>query len=424
MGTTYYLVHEIGYWPFAGIWVQETFSQSDSYLKMSLSGLIEFYFDFGIPYKDIAALLAHRHSYIISERHLKRILKSCGLFRRKGYTSLDQVTSFILEELRSSGKLHGYRWMHAKCVQNGLHVRKEHVRLILQELDPQGVELRRARRLHRRSYFAKGPNYIWHLDSYDKLKPFGICINGCIDGFSRKIIWMNAFTTSSDPKIIGGYYINAVESLGGCPRIVRGDRGTENIRVGEFQRFLRRNIHDGSAIDSYIEGASTSNQRIESWWGFLRKESMEYYISMLIDLKDRGLFDGAYLDRNLIQFCFMGIIQVSMNYECCIMNVVCVPSLPPALSAGPCFISPLSFLKCIKFGTLQGCQIGRFSAQLPDFYFKFADYNYQLGMSGVRQIRAGLESGVFRLVKFKGSDSVHLFVPGRVLKIAFALFSD
>jgi hypothetical protein len=22
----------------------------------------------------------------------------------------------------------------------------------------------------------KGPNYIWHIDNYDKLKPFGICI--------------------------------------------------------------------------------------------------------------------------------------------------------------------------------------------------------------------------------------------------------
>lgn len=171
-----------------------------------------------------------------------------------------------------------------------------------------GVELRGRRRLCRRSYFAKGPNYIWHLDSYDKLKPFGICINGCIDGFSRKIIWMNAYTTSSDPKVIGGYYMDSVERLGGCPRVVRGDRGTENGKVRDFQRFLCRNIHDGSGIDSYIEGASTANQRIESWWGFLRRESMEFYICLFTDLKDRGLFSGTYLDRSLIQFCFM--IQV------------------------------------------------------------------------------------------------------------------
>lgn len=73
---------------------------------------------------------------------------------------------------------------------------------------------------------------------------------------------MNAFTTSSDPKIVGGYYMKAVQRLGGCPRIVRGDRGTENVNVRDFKRFLRRNINDGSGIDSYIEGASTANQRI------------------------------------------------------------------------------------------------------------------------------------------------------------------
>ena len=34
------------------------------------------------------------------------------------------------------------------------------------------------------------------IDSYDKLKPYGIGINGCIDGFSRHIMWMEAYTTT------------------------------------------------------------------------------------------------------------------------------------------------------------------------------------------------------------------------------------
>ncbi|XP_029975096.1 uncharacterized protein LOC115408457 [Salarias fasciatus] len=280
---------------------------------MTLQDLVELYFYLGLHHKDITTLLASRHRFIVSERHLKRLLRSYGLFRRKNYASYDRIITFIQEQLQASGQLHGYRWMYAKCQENGLRVRKEDVRLILKELDPRGVELRASRRLLRRSYFARGPNFIWHLDSYDKLKPFGICINGCIDGFSRKIIWMNAFTTSSDPKIVGGYYIEAVEKLGGCPRIARGDLGTENVKVRDFQRFLRRNIQDGSSIDSYIEGASTANQRIESWWGSLRKESMDFYITLFVDLKDRGLFDGEYLDKSLIQFCFMGIIQDELD---------------------------------------------------------------------------------------------------------------
>lgn len=74
---------------------------------------------------------------------------------------------------------------------------------------------------------------------------------------------MNAFTISSDPKIIGGYYREAVQKLGGYPRIVRGEGGTENVKVRDFLCFLRHNIHDGSCIDSYTERKGTANQRTE-----------------------------------------------------------------------------------------------------------------------------------------------------------------
>ena len=39
---------------------------------------------------------------------------------------------------------------------------------LLSILDPEGVELRRRKRLRRRKYYAKGHNNLWHVDSYDK----------------------------------------------------------------------------------------------------------------------------------------------------------------------------------------------------------------------------------------------------------------
>ncbi|KAK9978814.1 hypothetical protein ABG768_020552 [Culter alburnus] len=274
--------------------------------------LIEFYFELGLKYKEMRSVLSSRHSYDVSERHLKRILSERGLSRRKNYSSLVDLVDFIRNQLQSSGQLHGYRWMYAKCWEKGLRVRKEDVRVALKELDPTGVSMRRARRLRQRNYFAKGPNFIWHLDSYDKLKPYGICINGCIDGFSRKIIWLNTYTTSSDPKLIGGYYIEAVERLGGCPRVVRGDLGTENGHVRDFQRFFHIN-HADESLDSYLDGASTANQRIEYWWGFLRKECMEFWIYLFAELRDNGYFDGGFLDKSLLQFCCMGLIQDELD---------------------------------------------------------------------------------------------------------------
>lgn len=163
--------------------------------------LIVYYFSLGLTQIEISAFLCKEHGIDISNATLKRKLKSNGLYRRKHFSGVDDVSNYIRGEICKSGKLHGYKWMHLKCLQEGFTVKRETVREVLKELDPQGVEIRRRRRLRRRLYCNNGPNYLWHLDSYDKLKPYGININGCIDGFSRYIIWLRAGLTSSDPKV-------------------------------------------------------------------------------------------------------------------------------------------------------------------------------------------------------------------------------
>ena len=72
----------------------------------------------------------------------------------------------------------------------GHQVPRRIVEQLMRELDPEGCEIRRAKRLRRRTYRVPGPNFCWHTDGYDKLKPFGFPIHGCIDGWSRKIIWL------------------------------------------------------------------------------------------------------------------------------------------------------------------------------------------------------------------------------------------
>lgn len=147
------------------------------------------------------------HKKNISIRTLKRILSKHELYRRRRYSKIEDVVEFIQREIEKSGQLHGYRWMHLRCIQNDLVVSQNIVRDILLILDPEGVECRKRRRLRRRRYYNKGPNYLWHVDSYDKLKPYGICINGCIDGFSRHLIWLRAGFTSSDPKVMNTKYL-------------------------------------------------------------------------------------------------------------------------------------------------------------------------------------------------------------------------
>ena len=70
-------------------------------------------------------------------------------------------------------------------------VSRQAVATFLHEMDPEGCDRRRRRRrkLKRRAYTNPGPNHCWHIDGYDKLKPDSFAIHGCIDGYSRKIIW-------------------------------------------------------------------------------------------------------------------------------------------------------------------------------------------------------------------------------------------
>ncbi|XP_041835311.1 uncharacterized protein LOC121635937 [Melanotaenia boesemani] len=236
------------------------------------------------------------------------------LFRRKNQTDLGEIAAFVEGEMAGSGRLQGYRWMHQRAIQKGFVVSQEKIRLIIKTLDPEGVDRRRARRLRRRQYSCRGPNALWHMDSYDKLKPYGIAINGCIDGFSRHIMWMEAYTTNSNPKVIADYFINTVISIGGCPQRLRADPGTENGHVRDMQMFLRRNHTDHHAGDgSFLYGCSTANQRIESWWGILRKQSVQFWMDILQTLKDDGLFSGDCLDKSLVQFCFLNLIQDELD---------------------------------------------------------------------------------------------------------------
>lgn len=77
--------------------------------------------------------------------------------------------------------------------------------------DPDGVNQIDRGRLMRQVYSNTGPGFMWHIDPYDKLKPYGICINGCFDGCSRFIVCLETSKTNSDPAVIACYSMDAVE---------------------------------------------------------------------------------------------------------------------------------------------------------------------------------------------------------------------
>jgi hypothetical protein len=100
------------------------------------------------------------------------------------------------------------------ALESRLVVDQETVRGLLHIIDPEGIEYRKKRRLRRRVYSNKGPNSVWHIDGYDKLSRYGIKIHGCIDGFSRQIIWLKAGVSNKNQNIIVHYYIESIRQYG------------------------------------------------------------------------------------------------------------------------------------------------------------------------------------------------------------------
>ena len=233
--------------------------------KLSRKDVIKKYLYGGYSYLEIIKFLSKYHDIFISLRQLYRILRNLGLFRRKQHSNVNEILLVLKYMLKDSSFSLGYRSMHQKLRRLGYITNKETVRLCMKNLNESHVALRQCRRLQRRQYTSPGPDHMWHISGCDKLKPYGFTIHGAIDGFTRKIIWLNVSSSNNNPAYIAYYFIQTITELGRIPQVIRGDRGSENMTICGIQRFLRRNFSDSfSSHDSFRYGSSTSKQRIEA----------------------------------------------------------------------------------------------------------------------------------------------------------------
>ena len=150
----------------------------------------------------------------------------------------------MLNHLTIISFLIGYRKIWKIIQGKGVPVKRQTVMEILQELDPEGVQARKKKRLRRRIYSVPGPDHLWHIDGYDKLKPYGFSIHGCIDGFSRRLIWLEVCPSNKNPNVIAKFFIDAVKQLKGIPMRIRCDDGSENCVIEPIQIALRMDDDD------------------------------------------------------------------------------------------------------------------------------------------------------------------------------------
>ena len=101
-----------------------------------------------------------------------------------------------------------------------MNVSLEFVTQIMKNLDPVGVDTRRRRALRRCLYYGKSPKRVWHLNGYDKFKPFEFESKRYIDGDSRCILWLNILRSNKDPKEVCNIFVNYLTVTKGVPQKV------------------------------------------------------------------------------------------------------------------------------------------------------------------------------------------------------------
>ena len=252
---------------------------------------------------------------MLSHTTVKRILRRLRLRRTNSEEDIGFVVQTVLSLHRNGFKNMGYRtlWKYLNAYL-GIRVTQATIRTILNVVDPVGVRLRSHRRLRRRLYFNHGPNYLIHIDGYDKLKPYGIAIHGAIDGFSRKILWLEAGLSNNRPEYIARFYLEYIKRIGKVPRCIRMDAGSENVIVKDLQTAFWLCRDDYTEVPPYIEGRSTSNQRIERLWGTLRLHVIDFWRNLFRDMRDSGVFNDADpVHMESIRFCFLPTIQSQLN---------------------------------------------------------------------------------------------------------------
>ena len=235
----------------------------------------------------------------VSEATLQRVLKGALRNRNHLITPTDaELRDAIVRHQACNRDLIGAVLMltHLRRHHGHWRISRQRVRVMLRLINPAAVQLRRAVNLHPRLYYSRGPDDVWHIDQYDKLKPFGFPIHACTDGYSRKVLWSTVVPSNNDPILIADIFLQYCRHIKGNPLTVRTDFGNENIHIEAAQRYFAFHQvppNDPSWFPAHRLGSSTANTRIESTWSRTRRHGGDYWHQTFAELEHNG-----FIERN------------------------------------------------------------------------------------------------------------------------------
>lgn len=146
-----------------------------------------------------------------------------------------------------------------------------------------------------------------HMDTNHKLIAYRLIFHGCVDGFSRLIIYLDCRKDNKAQTALE-LFKKSVQEFG-LPSRVRGDMGMENYSVAQYM-LQKKDIGRGS----FITGRSVHNQRIERLWSELNRLVCRRFKNLFIDMENQDILnERSEVDIYALAYVFLPRIRKALH---------------------------------------------------------------------------------------------------------------